>query len=178
MTFSFKLRPTNIEPCCVKLTMSQPEPSLTPTGRESVQSPSGLSTLSLQRSERSIPLTYLSSKHRIFSIFVMRIWQSTPMDLSYTQLEEEEEKCHGESLGIISVNLNFTSTPSLLINPSLFPCRNVCCGTRLSDYRRGNFGGDELLFIWTEDHQGAVPLGEEGRLEASSREGDHNIYEL
>jgi len=29
----------------------------------------------------------------ISSIFAMRIWQSIPMDLSYTQLKEKEEKC-------------------------------------------------------------------------------------
>ncbi|KIM74929.1 hypothetical protein PILCRDRAFT_13994 [Piloderma croceum F 1598] len=99
------------------------EPSLIPTGRKNEQSPSGLSTLSLQRSERSIPLNYPSSEPRISSISVMRIWQSTPMDLSYTQLVEDEERSHGESLGITSVSSTFTSTPSPLIDLSLSPCR-------------------------------------------------------
>src|SRR5882672_7698062 len=105
MTSSFVLRPGSMEPCCVKQTTSPSEPSLTPTGRKSGQSPSGSSTLSLRRSERSIPLNYPSSNPRISSIFAMRIWQSTPMVLSYTQLEEDEERSHGKSLGIISASL-------------------------------------------------------------------------
>ncbi|KIM74353.1 hypothetical protein PILCRDRAFT_14501 [Piloderma croceum F 1598] len=78
------------------------QPSLIPTGRKNEQSPSGLLTLSLQRSERSIPLNYPSLEPRISSISAMRIWQSTPTDLSYTQLVEDEERSHGESLGITS----------------------------------------------------------------------------
>jgi len=120
---SFELRPPNTEPCCANLTTSPPEPSLTPTGRKRAKSPSGSSTLSLRRSERSIPLTYLNSKHRISSIFAMRIWQNIRMDSNYTQLEGGEEKCHGENLDTISVNSNFTSTQSPLINPPLSPCR-------------------------------------------------------
>ncbi|KIM72645.1 hypothetical protein PILCRDRAFT_15950 [Piloderma croceum F 1598] len=99
------------------------QPSLILTGRKKEQSPSGLSTLSLQRSERSIPLNYPSLEPRISSISAMRIWQSTPTDLSYTQLVEDEERSHGESLGITSASLTFTSTPSPLIDLSLSPCR-------------------------------------------------------
>src|ERR1700691_6001209 len=112
-----------MEPCCVKLTTSRLELSLIPTGRKNEQSPSGSLTLSLRRSERSIPLNYPSSKSTIFSISAMRIWQSTPKDSSYTQLAEDEERSHGESLGIISASSNFTSTPSPLIDLSLSPCR-------------------------------------------------------
>ncbi|KIM71167.1 hypothetical protein PILCRDRAFT_17317 [Piloderma croceum F 1598] len=101
------------------------QPSLIPTGRKNEQSPSGLSTLSLRRSERSIPLNYPSSEPRISSISAMRIWQSTPTDLSYTQLVEDEERSHGESLGITSVSSTFTSTPSPLIDLSLSPSEEM-----------------------------------------------------
>jgi hypothetical protein len=131
MTPSFALRPTNIEPCCMKLTTLQPEPSPTLTGRRIMQSLFGSAIQSLRRSERSVPLTYPSSDQVLSFTLVMRIWRSTPMDLSYIQLVEGKERCPGTSLDIISVSSNFTSILSLLITPSLSPCKDVRCSTRL-----------------------------------------------
>jgi len=118
---SFILRPLSMEPCCANLTASQPEPSLSPTGRKSMQFPSG--------SERSIPLTYLNSKHRISSIFAMRIWQNIHMDLNYTQLKEGEER-------IWISYLRIRTSPLYDHRLSTHPYRHakdVYCSTRLSD---------------------------------------------
>src|SRR5882724_12586233 len=122
MTPSFALRPTDMEPCCMRLTMLRPEPFPTLTGRRIAQSLSGSSIQSLRRSKRSIPLTYPSSDQVLSFTFVMRIWRSTPMDLSYIQLVGGEERCPGASLDFISASSNFTSILSPLIAPSLSLC--------------------------------------------------------
>jgi len=102
------------------------------------------------------------------------LW-STPMDLSYIQLVGGEEKMSWREFGfhICEFKLHLYTSPLIAPSPSL--CEDVHCGTRLpsswgGEMEETNFCTLEQRFsrenMWWEP---AAPLGEEERLEASSK---------